>query len=319
VTEDLERRLGSAEWRLRQLDQRFDDFETEQQNLSRKLGYTEDVDYELRDIRSSISELDDRVDKAEEELGDRIGDAELALRRLKQHLQLIDGQLKAAAGVPAANLDTFTKDQKALAATMERGWSAKRLLLSDFDRQIHTTRVRNHQEAAAKHQAALAAALDAVGAFTSSRYGSTDHADAAARARTAIATEKNLRQALARQAPNAEESQTALRDDMVTRASKQPVIAAGERAEKRLTMALRSRLADALANRSQLPTWFVTVLGAAPPARATDQWLETATRVLLYRLTYGINDQVLALGPPPSGTDHRSHWHTQLRTDLCRW
>lgn len=97
-------------------------------------------------------------------------------------------------------------------------------------------------------------------------------------------------------------------------------MAAGDRAEKRLTLALRSRLADAVRSRSLLPAWFVTVLGAAPPARGTDAWLETATRVLLYRLTYDITDQVVALGSAPSEADrHRSSWYEQLRKDLRRW
>ncbi|TKS96443.1 hypothetical protein E4U91_36795 [Streptomyces lasalocidi] len=85
-------------------------------------------------------------------------------------------------------------------------------------------------------------------------------------------------------------------------------------------MALRSRLADAVSSRALLPAWFVTVLGAAPPARATDHWLETATRVLLYRLTYDITDQVVALGPEPCDADrHRRSWYEGLRKDLRRW
>ncbi|TVL91355.1 hypothetical protein CD790_18890 [Streptomyces sp. SAJ15] len=97
-------------------------------------------------------------------------------------------------------------------------------------------------------------------------------------------------------------------------------MAAGERAEKRLTLALRSRLTDAVSSRSLLPAWFVTVLGAAPPARHTDQWLETATGVLLYRLTYKITDQVVALGPKPSDIDrYRRSWHEQLSKGLRRW
>ncbi|PNE43578.1 hypothetical protein AOB60_01060 [Streptomyces noursei] len=85
-------------------------------------------------------------------------------------------------------------------------------------------------------------------------------------------------------------------------------------------MALRSRLADAVSSRSLLPAWFVTVLGTAPPARDTDQWLETATGVLLYRLTYNIADQVVALGPKPADSDrHRRSWHEQLSKSLRRW
>ncbi|MEU9321436.1 hypothetical protein [Streptomyces sp. NPDC048295] len=68
----------------------------------------------------------------------------------------------------------------------------------------------------------------------------------------------------------------------------------------RLTLALCSKLADAVSNRLLLPAWFATVLGpAAPPAQATERWLECAIRVLLYRLTCRVTDRVLALGEPP--------------------
>ncbi|MFI0977774.1 hypothetical protein ACH4SP_12270 [Streptomyces sp. NPDC021093] len=69
-----------------------------------------------------------------------------------------------------------------------------------------------------------------------------------------------------------------------------------------------------------LPVWFVTVLGPAPPARGTEQWLECAIRVLLYRLTCAIDDQVLALGPQPdAAAHHRYWWHKELRESLRRW
>lgn len=312
--------MEEADRQLRDLDSRLDDLETDHQSLSRKFGYTEDLDYELRDIRSGISGCNDKIDKAEEELGDRLEDAEQAIARLMQHLRLLDGQIKAAQGVPEADLDTFTTDQRALARTMQRGRSARSLLLGDHDRVTHQTRVRYHRETAAKHQAARAAVVETTGAFTTSRYGTTDHSEAASRLRAAIADETRLRQDLARQAPGADESARALADDASTRADQQPVMAAGNRAEKRLTLALRSRLADAISSRSLLPAWFVTVLGAAPPARATQQWLETATRVVLYRITFDITDQVLALGPEPPDTDRqRRSWYDQLRRDLRRW
>ncbi|MDX2683703.1 hypothetical protein [Streptomyces soliscabiei] len=47
--------------------------------------------------------------------------------------------------------------------------------------------------------------------------------------------------------------------------------------------------------------------------------LETATEVLLCRLTYDITDQVVALGEKPSDADQRRRsWYEQLRKDLQR-
>ncbi|WP_326680981.1 hypothetical protein [Streptomyces sp. NBC_01237] len=65
---------------------------------------------------------------------------------------------------------------------------------------------------------------------------------------------------------------------------------------------------------------FATVLGPAPPAQATERWLECATHVLLYRLTYRIDDQVLALGPCPDPAHRLQHrWYEELRKELRHW
>ncbi|MDX3484972.1 hypothetical protein [Streptomyces sp. ID05-18] len=73
-----------------------------------------------------------------------------------------------------------------------------------------------------------------------------------------------------------------------------------------------------MSNRLPLPAWFATVLGPAPPARDTERWLECATRVLLYRLTYRVDDQVLALGPGPED-EHSHRWWEELATELRPW
>ncbi|MFJ7200955.1 MULTISPECIES: hypothetical protein [unclassified Streptomyces] len=127
-------------------------------------------------------------------------------------------------------------------------------------------------------------------------------------------------QGLARQASEARTSTAALAADRAATADKQPAIAAGQRAEQRLTLALRSTLADAVSNRLLLPAWFATVLGPAPPARDTERWLECATRVLLYRLTYHVDDQVLALGSGPDPeNEHQHQWWEELTTELRLW
>ncbi|MFF2937119.1 hypothetical protein [Streptomyces mirabilis] len=158
------------------------------------------------------------------------------------------------------------------------------------------------------------------GTLLATRYGSRSRAEAADKLGQALVGERGLRQGLDRQSRLAEEAESALAADATTRAEKQSVIAAGAKAEQRLTLGLRSRLADAVRERALLPAWFVTVLGSAPPARSTQKWLETATEVLLYRLTYDITDQVVALGEKPSDTTQRRRaWYEQLRKDLQRW
>lgn len=317
MSDDFEYRLRAANGRFHDLDRRVDDVESDLQHLKDRFGYTEDLEHELRRIRSDLSEreseikrVDGRVDELEDDLGGRVGAAERAVERLTQQVRLLEGQIIAAGGAPAADLDAFTTDQRALARTMQAGWSAADALLSDHTRANHQARVERFHDIRLRHKAARKAVVDLAGALAGNRYGTDAHAQAAAQLHGAIASEATLRQNMARLGTGAQEASEALAADTATRADQQPAVAAGARAEKRLTLALRSRLADAISSRCLLPVWFVTVLGSAPPAQNAGRWLECATGVLLYRLAYGVDDQVLALGASPTVADrHRHGWY----------
>lgn len=312
--------MEDVDRRIRDLDSRIDDLEGEYGSLSGKFGYTEDLDHELGSIRSDIRSCEAKIEEVDEELRDRVDDTEQAVNRLVQHVRLLEGQLLASGGAQQADLDTFPKDQHDLARTMERGRQARGLLLSDHERSTFQHRLRYHRDSAENFRAHRATVTDAVGALLSTRFGSRARIEAADKLREAVMVERRLRQDLDRQAALAAEAEDALATDAKTRAEKQSVMAAGIRAEKRLTLALRSRLADAVHERALLPTWFVTVFGSAPPARSTQKWLETATEVLLYRLTYSVTDQVVALGEkPPDTAQRRRAWYDRLRKDLQRW
>ncbi len=75
------------------------------------------------------------------------------MKRLSQHVRLLEGQIMAVGNVPPADLDTFTKDQRALAATMESGWDAADALLTSTRRTYHQNRVQRFHDAQARHQA----------------------------------------------------------------------------------------------------------------------------------------------------------------------
>ncbi len=315
--------LQAAERRARDLDRRLDGLESEHTSLKSRFGYTEDLDYELRSIRDDVSACETAAQEADrrvDELDDRIDTAERAVDRLTQHVRLLEGQIMVTGKIPLADLDTFTTDQHALARTVRMGREASGTLLSTDARYLHQARVRRFDETRDAHQAARQKVVALAGALLSHRYGTQAHAQAAATLRAAIADEATRHQNLAQQIGEARRAAAALAADRTTTADKQPAIAAGERAEQRLTLALRSKLADAISNRLLLPSWFATVLGPAPPARATERWVECAVSVLLYRLTYQVEDQVLALGPRPYPADgHRHQWWERLRKELGRW
>jgi FdhD protein len=96
------------------------------------------------------------------------------------------------------------------------------------------------------------------------------------------------------------------------------VIDDGERAWAHLLARLRGRVAEAVGEGALLPAWFTTVLGPIPPAEDTRDWMEAATHLLAYRVTYGITDPVVALGSEPGEghTARRRAWHQQLKRQL---
>lgn len=327
MTEDVDYRLRNAENRLHTLDRRIDDLESEHSSLETKFGFTEDLDSELRRIRDAVSECEDRAEQLEEkassledDLTGRVNDAARAVKRLTQHVRLLEGQVIAAGAAPAADLDAFTADQRALAGTMLRGWKAAESLLPQYESSTHRRRVQRSRQTAAEHLKARDAVVNLTGVLAAQRWGGKEHADAAERLPAAITREATLRRRAAEQEDEARESTGALDADAEVRASSRPDIDAGVRAEKRLTLTLRSRLSRTVSDRMLLPVWFVTVLGAAPPARQTDEWLECATRVLLYRLAYDVDDQVLALGPAPDPDETSRHsWYEELCKDPRNW
>ncbi|ANZ43060.1 hypothetical protein BBK82_27325 [Lentzea guizhouensis] len=75
---------------------------------------------------------------------------------------------------------------------------------------------------------------------------------------------------------------------------------------------MRARIEDAVARDLLFPAWFENMLGpAAPPGRA-DDWLYTATDVVLYRVLHGIDSPADALGPAPQEQGHRRTLHERL-------
>lgn len=237
--EDSDRRMRDADGRIRDLDDRVDDLEgrldnleSDHQRLSSKFGYTEDLDDELRSIRGDISSCEHKIEEVDEELRDRVSDIDQAVRRLLQHVRLVEGQLMASGGAQLADLDTFTKDQCSLARRVERGWQARSLLLSDHDRSTFQYRLRHHGETAEQHRAHRTTVIDTVGTLTGTRYGARARAQAATELRDALTRERRLRQDLDRQTRPAKEAEDALAADAKTRAENQSVMAAAARAEK---------------------------------------------------------------------------------------
>lgn len=92
------------------------------------------------------------------------------------------------------------------------------------------------------------------------------------------------------------------------------LIAAGERAWRKLYQRLHATIAAAVDDHALFPPWFCDSLGLLPPRHDADAWLALATEITAYRITYDVTSRLVPLGDPPRGgdTSRRNTWHAEL-------
>ncbi|MEU9263271.1 hypothetical protein AB0D68_33150 [Streptomyces sp. NPDC048212] len=314
-------------YQVRRLETRTGGVESELHSLRTKLGEVEDLDYELSDIRGDVRRVEDDLSTVRTELteldddvrGD-IQDTEQALKRLTGRVQALEAHLLAEGGAPLADLDTIDPEWKKLARTASHGWNVRSGLLPGHQREAHRLNIRHYEGAVEERDEHRDKVVEAAGILASQPHTSREFKQAAmdfGMSRTLAESHGQRAQKLAGLAQTA---RAALAQDDTLRQAKASLIEQGDKAERKLNWLLRGRLADAIRDRALLPMWFVTVLGPVPPAHRTQEWMDHATQVLAYRVTYEITDQAVALGPPPAAhVPRRTEWHRELTKDLRRW
>jgi hypothetical protein len=178
--------------------------------------------------------------------------------------------------------------------------------------------VAEHATVAREEVTRLEEALSASRTIADTGSAEEAHEAAVTTFRSAAKAWEVARSRIADLAERAEDAQARLAEDDRRRIRQADVIAAGERAWEALQTALRVRVADAVGEGALLPAWFTSVLGPIPPAEDTRSWMDVATDLLAYRVTYGVDDPASALGPEPTveASARRRAWHQQLRRKL---
>ncbi|MFD6133562.1 hypothetical protein ACFWC2_30450 [Streptomyces diastaticus] len=314
-------------YQVRRLESRTGGMEHELYSLRSKLGEVEDLDYELYDIRGGIRSLEDdlgtvRNDLSEldEDVRDDIRGTKQALKRLTGRVQALEAHLLAAGGAPHADLDTIDPEWKKLARTASHGWNVRAGLLPGHQREALRLNIRHYEQALEERDEHREKVVEAAGILATRPRTSREYKQAVGDFGMARPLAEQHDQRAKKLAGPAQTARAALAQDDTLRQAKASLIEQGDKAERKLNWLLRGRLADAVRDRALLPMWFVTVLGPVPPAHKTQAWLDLATQVLAYRVTYGITDQVVALGPAPDEyLPRRTEWHGELVKDLRRW
>jgi hypothetical protein len=251
-----------------------------------------DIDGHVDAMRRSVRQLEAQAadaDSSVRELGALVKRLDARVEWLERNIRLHDPS------AVVVELDDVPPDVIQLAEIAERGHVAQSNLLTAAARSGLEAAVEAHADAVRGHAQHLDVALSACRTIADTAIGEEVHVEAIGEFRASV---------------------TAMDD--ARRRSKELAREAVEAAER---LGVDEELRRAPAHVSEgalLPAWFTTVLGPIPPAEDTRAWMDAATGLLAYRVTYAVTDPIVALGAEPSDrhSQRRRAWHQQLKRML---
>jgi hypothetical protein len=274
-------------------------------------------------LGQDVAELTERLESGgPDSQGDRIDLLARQLERLRQQVRVLERAVRVADGVPQADLDDVGAETRALAAEAARWDDLHKELVTKEQRARYAEEIAHLDAVRGALSRCDADLMDVIGVLASTDRASRARGDAESRLR-ALATRRRtlLDEEIPAASAAAEKARLALREADAVEARVVPQLERSERAWHDLQVRLRTRITDALGSNVLLPTWFGNALGVAPPSGTTgDAWIRTAASVLAYRVTFGVTDPALPLGPPAPDdadtTERRWTWRARLESDL---
>ncbi|MEU5266287.1 hypothetical protein [Amycolatopsis sp. NPDC021455] len=244
------------------------------------------------------------------------------LERLQQQVQALERAVRVSDGVPQVNLDDVGAETRALAAEAARWDDLHKELVTKEQRARYAEEIAHLDSVRSALSQCDGDLLDVIGVLASTDRASRARGDAESRLR-ALTTRRRtlLDEEIPAAVSAADQAKLALREADAVEARVVPQLERAERAWHDLQVRLRTRITDALGSNALLPAWFGHALGVAPPPGTSgDAWIRTAASVLAYRVTFGVTDQALPLGPPAGEgadtTERRWTWRARLESDL---
>jgi chromosome segregation ATPase len=307
---------GELTYTVLQLRNDVDDLGVAIGNLPDRLNT---LDSSLDDVRTALRQVQKRSLAVETTSNDLAA----LVKRLDARVEWLERNIRLQAATAEAELDDVDETEVDLAQVAEAGHVARSELLPPSGRSALEAAVAAHAEAVRNQIHHRDVAIGASEFLAETSRDDDRHIAAVAEFRAAVAGRDQARQRVRELAGPALDAAEVLGVDEQQQVAVADVIAEGENAWDALQDRLRARVAEAVGVGALLPAWFTSVLGPIPPAEDTRTWMDVATSLLAYRVTYGVTDPVVALGRPPAEaeTARRRAWYQQLRrqfTDLQR-
>ncbi|MEV6133150.1 CopG family transcriptional regulator [Streptomyces violaceusniger] len=313
---------GDVNRRLGELKRDFDyELSAVQSKLSEVEETVERLPYRVDTLESELEEAKEQIGQTTEDLESSVSAVEGAVERVSRRVAALERRARQAADAVVVDLDADPgAELHRLALAVEEGAAAQAQILPDWQRAALETPIGQLSRALEErghHRRIVLRAAKVLAATAADHPGRKaaehDFKTAAPKAQQAHDRIAPLRQKVEEARPKLEAD-----DNARTRYGK--TIGAGERADTKLRTRLRSRLAEAVSGKDLLPVWFETALGPLPPHRNPNAWMETATDLLAYRITYRIIDPVVPLGQLPAhAVPRRRSRHEELTRELKRW
>ncbi|EOD63256.1 hypothetical protein [Amycolatopsis vancoresmycina] len=274
-------------------------------------------------LGQDVADLAERLERGgPDPQDDRIDRLGRQLERLQQQVRVLERAVRVADGVPQADLDDVGTETRALAAEAARWDDLHKELVTKEQRARYAEEIAHLDAVRGALSRCDADLLEVVRVLASTDRGSRARGDAESSLRASSTRRRTLLdEEIPAAVSAADQARLALREADAVEARVVPQLERAERAWHDLQVRLRTRITDALGASALLPMWFGNALGVAPPSGTSgDAWIRTAASVLAYRVTFGVTDQALPLGPPPAEeadpTDRRWTWRARLESDL---
>jgi hypothetical protein len=303
--EGPDKELGFA---VLQLRNDIDDLGNAIANLPLRLST---LDNSMDDVRQLLRRVDSRSAQVEATTNDLAA----LVKRLGARVEWLERNIRLQSQTSEVELDDVDRAEAELARIAEAGHLARTELLPPAGRSALEAAVQAHSEAVRAQEHHRDAALAACEVLAETSRDDRRHATAALEFRAAVDDLSDSRRRATDLALPALEATDVLAGDDEHQVAVADVVAEGEQAWAALQNRLRTRVADAVGEGALLPSWFTTVLGPIPSPQDTRAWMDVATSLLAYRVTYAVTDPILALGRAPGDGENprRRAWYQQLR------
>jgi chromosome segregation ATPase len=291
-----------------QLRNDIDDLGNAIANLPLRLS---SLDNSMDDVRQTLRQVESRSTEVEAASNDLAA----VVKRLDARVEWLERNIRLQADVSEAQLDDFDRMESELARIAEAGNVARSELLAPGGRSALESAVTAHSDAVRAQVHHRSAALAACEVLAETSRQDERHVSAVVEFRAAVDKLSDSRKRADDLHAPAMEAADVLATDEEQQLAVADVVTEGEQAWAQLQHSLRTRVAEAVGAGALLPSWFTTVLGPIPPAEDTRAWMDVATSLLAYRVTYAVTDPVVALGKAPSDAENarRRAWYQQLR------